>query len=44
MWVLGQTQEIKEAKDILKTNISGEYSTRTLPIEIYPQGEHKNDK
>jgi len=43
MWVLGQTQEIKEAKDMLKTNISGEYSARTLPTEIYPQGEHKND-
>ena len=44
MWVLGQTQKIKKAKEMLKTNISGEYSARTLPTEIYKQGKQKNDK
>ena len=44
MWVLGQTQQIKKAKEMLKTNISGEYSARTLPTEIYKQGKQKNDK
>jgi glutamyl-tRNA(Gln) amidotransferase subunit D len=31
MWVFGQTQEAKEAEKLLKTNIAGEYSPRTLP-------------
>jgi len=44
MWVLGQTQQIKKAKEMLKTNISAEYSARTLPTEIYKQGKQKNDK
>jgi glutamyl-tRNA(Gln) amidotransferase subunit D len=31
MWVFGQTQEAKEAEKLLRTNIAGEYSPRTLP-------------
>jgi len=31
MWVLGQTEAIEEAKKLLKTNIAGEISPRTLP-------------
>jgi glutamyl-tRNA(Gln) amidotransferase subunit D len=30
MWVLGRTQNPKEAKKLLKTNIAGEFSPRTL--------------
>jgi glutamyl-tRNA(Gln) amidotransferase subunit D len=30
MWVLGQTQDMEEAKKLLKTNIAGEFSPRTL--------------
>ena len=33
MWVLGQTDDQKEAIKLLKTNIAGEYSPRTLPQE-----------
>jgi glutamyl-tRNA(Gln) amidotransferase subunit D len=33
MWVLGQTSNSEEAKTLLKTNIAGEYSPRTLPQE-----------
>ncbi len=33
MWILGQTSDSKEAKKLLKTNIAGEYSVRTLPTE-----------
>jgi glutamyl-tRNA(Gln) amidotransferase subunit D len=33
MWVLGQTSDPKEAVKLLKTNIAGEYSPRTLPQE-----------
>jgi len=33
MWVLGQTSEQNEATALLKTNIAGEYSPRTLPQE-----------
>jgi glutamyl-tRNA(Gln) amidotransferase subunit D len=29
MWVLGQTSDFEEAKQLLKTNIAGEYSPRT---------------
>ncbi len=29
MWVLGQTSDVEEAKQLLKTNIAGEYSPRT---------------
>jgi glutamyl-tRNA(Gln) amidotransferase subunit D len=31
MWVFGQAQDRKEAEKLLKTNIAGEYSPRTLP-------------
>jgi len=34
MWVLGQTQDSEEAKKLLKLNIAGEFSPRTLPEEI----------
>lgn len=30
MWVLGQTEDTEEAKKLLKTNIAGEFSLRTL--------------
>lgn len=33
MWVLGQTNDVEEAKRLLKTNIAGEFSPRTLPQE-----------
>jgi glutamyl-tRNA(Gln) amidotransferase subunit D len=33
MWVLGQTSDPVEAITLLKTNIAGEYSSRTLPQE-----------
>ena len=40
MWIFGQTQDSKEAKKLLKTNIVGEFSPRTLPEEIgEEQGE-----
>jgi glutamyl-tRNA(Gln) amidotransferase subunit D len=31
MWVLGQTEDVEEAKRLLKTNVAGEISPRTLP-------------
>ena len=31
MWVLGQTKDMDEAKKLLKTNIAGEISPRTVP-------------
>jgi glutamyl-tRNA(Gln) amidotransferase subunit D len=31
MWVLGQTEDVDEAKKLLKTNIVGEISPRTVP-------------
>jgi len=34
MWVLGQTQNVEEAKKLLKTNIAQEFSPRTLPEKI----------
>jgi glutamyl-tRNA(Gln) amidotransferase subunit D len=34
MWVLGQTNDTEEAKKLLKTNIAGEFSPRTLPEAI----------
>jgi len=34
MWIFGQTQDMEEAKKLLKTNIAGEYSPRTLPEKI----------
>jgi glutamyl-tRNA(Gln) amidotransferase subunit D len=33
MWVLGQTSDPQEAKRLLKTNIAGEFTPRTLPQE-----------
>jgi len=39
MWVLGQTSDPEEAKKLLKTNIAGEFSPRTLLQEIGIKGE-----
>jgi len=33
MWIFGQTQNLEEAKKLLKENIAGEFSPRTLPDE-----------
>jgi glutamyl-tRNA(Gln) amidotransferase subunit D len=33
MWALGQTKDAKEAVKLFKTNIAGEFSSRTLPQE-----------
>ena len=33
MWVIGQTSDPKEATALLKANVAGEYSPRTLPQE-----------
>ncbi|MDR0797598.1 MAG: Glu-tRNA(Gln) amidotransferase subunit GatD [Nitrososphaerota archaeon] len=33
MWVLGQTSDLKESKRLLKTNIAGEFTSRSLPQE-----------
>jgi glutamyl-tRNA(Gln) amidotransferase subunit D len=30
MWVLGQTHDVQKAKTLLKTNIAGEFSPRTI--------------
>ena len=38
MWVLGQTEDSEEAKKLLKLNIAGEFSPRTLPEEIGVKG------
>jgi glutamyl-tRNA(Gln) amidotransferase subunit D len=38
MWVLGQTSDPEEAKKLLKANIAGEFSPRTLPQEIGVEG------
>jgi glutamyl-tRNA(Gln) amidotransferase subunit D len=38
MWVLGQTSDSEEAKKLLKLNIAGEFSPRTLPEEIGAEG------
>ena len=38
MWVLGQTDDAKEAVKLLKTNIAGEFSPRTLPQEKIVEG------
>jgi glutamyl-tRNA(Gln) amidotransferase subunit D len=37
MWILGQTQNMEKARELLRTNISGEISPRTLP-EKRPRG------
>jgi glutamyl-tRNA(Gln) amidotransferase subunit D len=39
MWVLGQTEQLEEAKTLMKTNLAGELSKRTLPNEIYKKGD-----
>jgi len=36
MWALGQTQVPEEAKNLLRTNIAGEFSPRTLSEETKP--------
>ncbi len=33
MWALGQTSELDAATKLLKTNVAGEYSSRTLMQE-----------
>jgi hypothetical protein len=38
MWVLGQTSDPKEAKKLLKTNVAGEFSPRTMPQELDVKG------
>jgi glutamyl-tRNA(Gln) amidotransferase subunit D len=38
MWALGQTSNPQEAKVLLKTNIAGELSARTLPQDEIHQG------
>jgi glutamyl-tRNA(Gln) amidotransferase subunit D len=38
MWVLGQTDDTKEAVKLLKTNIAGEFSPRTLPQDKIVEG------
>jgi glutamyl-tRNA(Gln) amidotransferase subunit D len=41
MWVLGQTNDLKEAKKLLKLNVAGEFSHRTLPEETAVDGGRK---
>ena len=38
MWALGQTDNSKEAAQLLKTNIAGEFSPRTLPQDKIVEG------
>jgi glutamyl-tRNA(Gln) amidotransferase subunit D len=38
MWVLGQTQDLDEAKKLLKTNVAGEFTPRTLPQDKIVEG------
>ena len=38
MWALGQTDDPEEAKKLLKTNIAGEFSPRTLPQDKIVEG------
>ena len=33
MWIFGQTKDVEKAKKLLKANIAGEFSPRTLPEE-----------
>jgi glutamyl-tRNA(Gln) amidotransferase subunit D len=39
MWVLGQTSDPNEAKKLLKANVAGEFSPRTMLDEIGVDGE-----
>jgi glutamyl-tRNA(Gln) amidotransferase subunit D len=41
IWVLGQTSGSEEAKKLLKQNIAGEFSPRTLPEETGVEGGGK---
>ena len=41
MWVLGQTDNTQDAVELLKTNIAGEFSPRTLPQEDILEGGEK---
>ena len=34
MWIFGQTSDAEEVKELLKTNIVGEFSPRTLPDKV----------
>jgi glutamyl-tRNA(Gln) amidotransferase subunit D len=38
MWALGQTCDVEEAKKLLKINIAGEFSPRTLPEHKITEG------
>ena len=42
MWALGQTDKSQEAIKLLKTNIAGEFSPRTLPQDTILEGGEKN--
>ena len=42
MWTLGQTDDPQEAIKLLKTNIAGELSPRTLPQETILEGGEKS--
>ncbi|MBN1358664.1 Glu-tRNA(Gln) amidotransferase subunit GatD [Candidatus Bathyarchaeota archaeon] len=42
MWVLGQTSDPEKAKKLLKTNVAGEFSPRTLPQELGAKGDELN--
>ena len=44
MWVLGQTNDPDEAKTLLKTNIAGEFSPRTMPDKFGVEGENADDR
>ena len=39
IWVLGQTSNPDEAKKLLKTNVAGEFSPRTMPQELGVKGD-----
>ncbi|MGO8807096.1 MAG: Glu-tRNA(Gln) amidotransferase subunit GatD [Candidatus Bathyarchaeia archaeon] len=39
MWALGQTKDPQEAEKLLKTNVAGEFSPRTLPQDKIVEGE-----
>lgn len=41
MWSLGQTEDPKEAVKLLKTNVAGEFSPRTLPQDKICEGDEK---
>jgi len=41
MWALGQTENTQEAITLLKTNVAGEFSPRTLPKEKICEGDEK---